>query len=445
MYKIYIDNDLTHAEFDLDLLYSADAENMASGYVVYNAAAEKELNSAGSMNFTVPPNNPEYGNIYKLKTSVFVFWESDLLWSGRVLSVSYDLSRNKLVQCEGTLAFLNDIQIKPFIYSTKQSLSSHFSNIFSKYNNRCSAKRTFADISTSFPSSFLSTDVYSSSGVTSYISAKEEIDNIRAYDGAVALAVIYSGLAIPTLYFGTVPIQTIENEINFGENMLDFSESEEGSQIFTSVIPLGDDSLTLDDTAYSVSSNTLVGEYGIIESVVQINGIKSRTALASAAQNILTSAENAEKPKLTIKAVDLKWTDSAIPHFIEIGDAVPIRYTQLGIHHYYLCEKISFDFADPAGTSYTFAYLGEEIPTSASSYSVQNTGYIKNDVELSSYVLDSTKSIDAQAQTNVRRPTSVAVSPNEVTINYNDYSVKYQADGSGTSRNNVRATIIQGN
>ena len=450
MYRIYIDNDMSSETYSTELLYSPDRTELADGHAVYDISIDKELNSAGSAKFTVPVSNKKYGDIEVLRTMVFAYWDASLIWVGRVLSITYDIYRNKMVSCEGCLAFLNDIYIKPFLYggaSTTRTLSQHFSNIIAIYNNRCSQKRVFSSISTDFPDEFLSSDTYKVSGVTSYKTVKEELENLLSVNSSVAMSVVYEGLGMPTLIFAKTPFRTVRNLIKFGRNLLDFNYDNDGSGIFTSVIPLGDDNIVIDDENYAVQSSSLVQKYGVIERTVQLDGVKDRTYLQEAGESIMNAAALGDHPDITIKAVDLCWIDpTSAPEFIEVGDAVPIENPLFEINHYYLCTKISFDFENPADTSYTFSYTGEAIPSHDEykpppEHEVTSPAYMKEESSLSNYVLNTEKSIAATEQADVQRPDSISVSSNEVTISYPGYEVTYQADGTGSSRSNVRSSV----
>ena len=442
MYAVYIDDDMSSYTYDIEKIYSPDKGDIAEGYVIYDTSCEKELNSAGSFGFTIPPSNPMYSRIVKLKTTVFVFWDSDLLWVGRVLSTAFDLSGGKIVRCEECQAFLNDIIIKPFVYTgavTKRTYAQHLSDIIGIYNNRCSAKRVFQTVSVSLPDEFSDIDIYSSPGVTSYVSVKEEIDSIIAADDSLALAVHYQTLGMPELAVSSVPFRTVPNVLESGYNMLSFDEADDGSQLFTSVIPLGDDSLTIDDTDYALTSSTLVGKYGIIEKAVQISGIKTAADLRAAGLNILRTAEAEDNPDIVVRAVDMKWLDPVnVPKFIEVGDAVPVKLPNREINHYYLCEKISFDLESPDNAVYTLSYLGTSVPQSG------EYGNIRYSPGLSDYILDSSRAIEKQALSDVQRPSGISVSSNEVAVTYPGYSVVYRADGSGDERTNIHASVVNG-
>ena len=88
------------------LLY---APNLADeGFTVLSPKITMELNKSGSLEFTIPPNNPMYDRIHKLKSIIQVFDGTEEIFRGRVLHEEKDFYERKAVYCEGELSFLLD-------------------------------------------------------------------------------------------------------------------------------------------------------------------------------------------------------------------------------------------------------------------------------------------------------------------------------------------------
>lgn len=66
------------------------------------------VDSAGSLDFTIPVTNSAYVKLERMKTIVTVKKGNDELWTGRVINDDMDFHKNRKVYCEGSLAFLND-------------------------------------------------------------------------------------------------------------------------------------------------------------------------------------------------------------------------------------------------------------------------------------------------------------------------------------------------
>ena len=100
MYSIYADGDLLHYPL-LD----------ADGKIVINPVLQEKLNTHGSLQFQVAPNNPLYDKLEPRKTKIKVLSDTrnDKPWFGRVVSVEQGWDNVKQVYCEGCLAYLCEL------------------------------------------------------------------------------------------------------------------------------------------------------------------------------------------------------------------------------------------------------------------------------------------------------------------------------------------------
>lgn len=76
-----------------------------------------EDNAAGSFVMTVPPSNLGYSTIIRMVTDIAVHKDGKEIWAGRVLSENEDFYRNRVLTCEGELAFFNDSTQPPAEYA----------------------------------------------------------------------------------------------------------------------------------------------------------------------------------------------------------------------------------------------------------------------------------------------------------------------------------------
>ena len=104
MYRVYCDG---------LLLYHTKLENLK----IFNASVDLEINKTGSFIFGIYPDHPYYGLIKKLKSVITVFQDDFLLFRGRVLDEETGWYNEKVITCEGDMAFLLDSVLRPFSYS----------------------------------------------------------------------------------------------------------------------------------------------------------------------------------------------------------------------------------------------------------------------------------------------------------------------------------------
>ena len=109
MFKIYFVN--SAYEKNQVLMYddTRDDDDLKLG----NPKLHIEVNTAGTLDFELPPTNVAYSRIIPMVTELHVLKDNQKthdkrIWFGRVLTIDTDLYRTKTVHCEGGLAYLND-------------------------------------------------------------------------------------------------------------------------------------------------------------------------------------------------------------------------------------------------------------------------------------------------------------------------------------------------
>ena len=100
MYSIYADDGCIYSD-----VFAVDSMK------VINPKLTLEDNGAGSLSVTLPPHNTGYASIVRMVTDISVQKDGEEIWAGRVLSESEDFYRNRILYCEGELAYFNDSSV----------------------------------------------------------------------------------------------------------------------------------------------------------------------------------------------------------------------------------------------------------------------------------------------------------------------------------------------
>ena len=105
MYRVVLD--------DSQELYGLDLDAQ-----LLNPTLEVELNSAGTLEFTLSPFHPAIKDNWDAPPNVFsgeidVYEGDRIIWFGRPLEVTRDFKNQKVVKCEGALAYFNDTVQRP--------------------------------------------------------------------------------------------------------------------------------------------------------------------------------------------------------------------------------------------------------------------------------------------------------------------------------------------
>ena len=328
----------------------------SEGYIIISPSVTKAKNKAGSFTFKIPPTNPLYSELKKLKSIISVYKDGDIFWKGRVLDERKDFNRIKEVTCEGELAFLNDVIIAPYDYSEKgMTINEFFQYIMELYAKNCSEYRKIQ------PGYVYNVDsdtrIYPVSttyeNVLSTLSSKL-IDVV----GGVLVFRYQNGVSYLDFY-GHIS-DVIRQKIEFGKNLINLEEYVDATDVYTYLIPLGkqdDEGNYLDITSVNsgvkyIYSKTGENLYGKITKSIEYSDIEDATLLKQKAEAVLADAIK-EATTITIKAVDLRVlgvdTDA-----IDVNCLVNVVSPPHAINSNFECTEITFDLSNVANNEYTF-------------------------------------------------------------------------------------------
>lgn len=105
---------------------------------VVNPKLTLEDSAAGSLEMSLPHTNKAYDTIVRMVTEISVKKHGEEIWSGRVLSESKDFWNNRVLYCEGELAYFNDSVQPPAEYAGK-SVREYLEQLISVHNAKVGA------------------------------------------------------------------------------------------------------------------------------------------------------------------------------------------------------------------------------------------------------------------------------------------------------------------
>lgn len=221
MYSIYVDGKLLYSPLLID-----------DGYLVLNPKLTMELSKAGSLTFLIPPKNPMYSSIQKLKSIVTVYDNDEEIFRGRVLYDEKDIFGKKNVYCEGELAFLIDSIQRPYEFTG--DIPDLFKKFIDAHNEQVEEEKRFiiGEITVTDPNNYINRSN------TNYTNTWDEINAklIETHGGYIRPRLVNGKRYIDLVKsYGLQNSQTIE----FGKNILDISEYITAENVFTVLIPLG--------------------------------------------------------------------------------------------------------------------------------------------------------------------------------------------------------------
>lgn len=340
---------------DGQLLFSAASEAVEN--IVLSPQLTLDVESAGSLSFTIPPGNSLHGKIKKMKTIVTVEQDGVQIFRGRATETETDYYNQQNVYCEGERAFLLDSVHEPYKYSG--SVQGLFSKLITNHNAYVEAEKQFTVGTITAVSSSETLESESDS----YVNTSEEIESklLDAYGGYLKTRTVGDVHYIDWLKkYGSTSGQTI----TFSVNLLDLKDKIDTGDVFTVLIPHGYSEID-DDGEYTdpvnissvnggqkyIQDDNGVALYGKIWRVQTWPNEESPQKLLAKAQEYMKTG--AALQTVTLKAIDMHFLDGDVEK-LQIGDDVRILSDPHGVDQTILCAKMEIDLLNPENTSYTF-------------------------------------------------------------------------------------------
>lgn len=358
MFSIYVDG---------ELLYRPDGDIDCAAT---DPVLKLEMGKSGSLTFGLPVTNALYGRLQKLISIVQVFYDEQEIFEGRVLSLTRDFDNTLQVECEGELSYLVDSVQRNDAFTGK--ITELLAEIISRHNEMVEPFKQFkmgkvtveerdititgqSDKNTDDEGNFDYRQIEINSTTNEWRDTLDYIETcLINYCGGYLRA---RRDATGDLYLDWIAdyydraTQTIE----FGVNMLDLKEEDDVNDIFTILIPLGTNNLTIEEVnggSPMLVDEERVAKYGRIIKTKTFDSVSKPETLKENGERYLR--ENGfPKVTLTINAVDLHQCDKNV-EMIRLGDRVRVLSVPHSIGDYLVCTEIEYDLADPANTEYTF-------------------------------------------------------------------------------------------
>lgn len=339
-----------------------------------------EKNKAGEFSFTINKTNPLYSKLEFLTTEITVLWDEDELFRGRVISCDQDFNNNKAIVCEGILAYLIDSvqEGKKF----EGNVHDLFRKIISRHNSRVKDEnkkfkigqltienrkiRVFGksedddDIKT-LPVDVVAIDNMSEEWSTTYDYIQTNlVDQIGGY--IVARRV---GNENYIDYLADYVSDT-NQKIEFGFNLLDLKNETNIENLFTVLIPIGDENLTIkkvNNGSDELVDKAGVAKYGRIVRTHVFDGVNdAKTLLADGKRYLKEECEI--RPTITINAIDMHYLYPDVDR-LKVGATVEFASDPHGLKEKITCTEVELDLENLKNSSYTF---GNPKPTFTKRY-----------------------------------------------------------------------------
>ena len=405
MYSIYADGACIYSD-----VFAVDSMK------VINPKLTLEDNGAGSLVVTLPPHNAGYASIVRMVTDISVQKDGEEIWAGRVLSESEDFYRNRILYCEGELAYFNDSTQPPAEYSG-MSVRGYLERLIAVHNSKVAANRRFTlgavtVVDKNFPTYYTNHD----KTMAVFNAMVEQYGGhlrVRKVDGVRYLD-----------YLAEYP-DTCSQVIQFGSNIIDFTKQWDSTEFATVIVPLGnrledspiealDAYLTVESVNHGsmyVQSNEAVAVYGWIEKAVTWDDVSDPAVLLEKAKAYLSDIQF-DNMELELSALDLHYLDVDV-EAVKLLDEIRVISRPHGLDRMFPVTKLEIPLDSPAQTQFK---LGTTVKTSLTSVNNQISAAILKKID----DLPKAHSILKEAKENATQIMNMATT-GYITITKDDY------------------------
>ena len=369
------------------ILYDPRLATPEDKLIIRDPKVRLAVDQAGGMSFSLQPDPPYLDKLRRMNGVVELLDDATPIYRGRITRDT-DLYGTHTVETEGLMTCLNDSVIRPFAYPDDFVEDAEYQEAAASGNVVDYLFRWFliqhnAQVSTEQqlkPGTCTVTDPnnYITRSSSDYQTTMEAVKS-KLFGSSLGghLLIRYEADGNYLDYYADLPL-TNTQRVEYAANLLDIVSERDGTEIYTSILPVGKDGLTIagiadgdltDDLVkdgLTVYSRSGVAAYGRINRYVRWDDVTVVANLLAKAKASVSSAGLATQESITVQAVDLGWQDS-VQHF-RVGRMTLLVSTPHGYNAAYALMELQPDILSPGNTRITLGatrqtYTGAQIDT----------------------------------------------------------------------------------
>lgn len=370
------------------ILYDPRLATPEDKLIIRDPKVRLAVDQAGGMSFSLQPDHPYLDKLRRMNGVVELLDDDTPIYRGRITRDTVDLYGTHTVETEGLMTCLNDSVIRPFAYPDDFVEDAEYQEAAASGNVVDYLFRWFltqhnAQVSTEQqikPGTCTVTDPnnYITRSSSDYQTTMEAVKS-KLFGSSLGghLLIRYEADGNYLDYYADLPL-TNTQRVEYAANLLDIVSERDGTEIYTSILPVGKDGLTIADIAdgdltddlvkdgLTVYSRSGVAAYGRINRYVRWDDVTVVANLLAKAKASVSSAGLATQESITVQAVDLGWQDS-VQHF-RVGRMTLLVSTPHGYNAAYALMELQPDILSPGNTRITLGatrqtYTGAQIDT----------------------------------------------------------------------------------
>ena len=367
-----------------DNLFFDTASNLNS-LALLTADLDLQAGQAGTFTFSLAPDNVAYNSFVKLTSFVDVYRDTVLLFSGRVIEISEAFNLVRTITCEGLLAVLADSVFRPVTFN--DTLQNLVQAMIDSHNAQVDADKqlTIGTITIQDEYVYRAYEEYETT-------ITRLMDLVDSYGGYMTVT---KDREHGTLYFDwRDSIAGLNAQgIDFGKNLLDITQIENGTDIVTILVPLGAEIENADGTNTRLTIESVnngddyienaagILEYGQVVGIQIWDDVTVPSILLSKATAWL-NAQVVSRLSINVTAVDLPNMDDFL-----IGQTIPVKSEAHNIDANFVALEQSLNLLNPAQNQMVLGNtmrgyintIGKAISTNSARIETITHDYVTND------------------------------------------------------------------
>lgn len=346
--------------------------------VIRDVSVHLAVGEAGSMSFTIGHDHPFAGQLTRLKGRLELLSDGAPIFRGRILSDTLNFDRSRTIEAEGQLACLNDSIVPPFEfpadyeddpdYAAADNVAAFWlGKLLVAHNSQVTEEQQIklGQVTVSDPNNYIARSA------TGYATTWETITGKLASSALGGhLLVRYESDGTYLDYLADFPLSNTQS-VRFAENLLELSDEIDATEIYTAILPIGAEGLTIGDLSDGDLTEDLVKEgaviysragaaqYGRITAVQTWDDVTEAANLRSKAMALLAQSGVLPLRTVSVTAVDLHCTDEDIAA-LRVGRYTPVSSAPHGLEARFVLTGLEPDLLDPGNTRIT---LGASVRT----------------------------------------------------------------------------------
>ena len=327
-----------------------DGEAISAGgnphFAMTSAVLTQAINTADSFSFTLPATHP-YRDIPQARQGIVrVDINGTTVFVGDVVEVKTSFDNSRTFECQGCLAWLNDVCNTKT--DTPTTVADSFKRRMKIYNDNCAASRKMiAGRCTNKPTQ------------TARVFATDEFITIFEYFSQ--LIAKKGGILMPRYEGGNIFLDYLDStsrvsdqQIIFGSNLLNLDDFISMDSTATAIYPTGNNGLTVESVNPTgkpyIINNAMYNRYGMIATAAKFD-TDDAAELYSQAKLTLSSLAVLNR-SIKLSAFDLSLANSTVDG-IEVGDSVQVISAPHELDTSMVCTAKTTDLINPANCAIT--------------------------------------------------------------------------------------------